>query len=109
MIYHVILKPDEPYRVEFALTARGDAPARDFLDSLPERPRKKAAAWIALLAEKGPDLPRPHADAVSGPIRELRVSFARLEIRVLYFIHGRRVVLTERLRALWLSSQERPS
>jgi phage-related protein len=87
MISHVILKQDEPYRLDFAATSRGDAPARDF-------------------------------------IRELRVSFGRREIRLLYFIHGRTIVLThgflkktralppeeivraERLRALWLSSPE---
>jgi phage-related protein len=127
MIYHVILNQGEPYRVEFALTSRGDAPAKDFLESLPERPRDKAEAWIARLEEHGPNLPRPYADVVSAPIRELRVSFGRLEIRLLYFIHGRRIVLTQgflkktretptaeiayaqRLRALWLASQEAPS
>ena len=127
MISHVILNEGEPYQVRFALTSRGDAPAKDFLESLPERPRDKASAWIALLAEKGPNLPRPYADVVSGPIRELRVSFGRLEIRLLYFIHGRRIVLTqgflkktrgipsaeisnaERLRALWLASPEAAS
>jgi hypothetical protein len=127
MIYHVILSRGEPYRVEFALTSRGDAPAKDFLESLAERPRDKVEAWIAMLQEQGPDLPRPYADVVSAPIRELRVSFGRLEIRLLYFIHGRRIVLTQgflkktretpvgeiahaaRLRALWLASQEETS
>jgi phage-related protein len=127
MISHVILNQDEPYRIEFALTSRGDAPAKDFLASLPERPRDKATAWIAMLKSHGPNLPRPYADIVSGTIRELRVSFGRLEIRLLYFIHDRRIVLThgflkktrelpaseiahaERLRALWLASPENPS
>ena len=74
-----------------------------------------------MLEEKGPDLARPYADVVSGPIRELRVSFARLEIRMLYFIHGGCVILThgffkksreitpsqiaraERMRAAWIA------
>jgi len=83
-----------PYKVEFLKGRRGDYPARDFLDSLPERPRMKAAAWIGLLQEKGPDLPRPYADVAVEPIRELRVSFGRLEIRLLYFFHGKRIILT---------------
>jgi hypothetical protein len=124
MISHVILNQGEPYRVEFALTARGDAPAKNFLESLAERPRDKTTVWISMLQEQGPNLPRPYADVVSASIRELRVTFGRLEIRLLYFIHGRRIVLTqgflkktreipsaeiayaERLRALWLASQE---
>src|SRR5438045_4071356 len=40
--------------VEFYQTPRGDYPAKDFLESLQERPRMKAAAWIGLLQEKGP-------------------------------------------------------
>jgi len=31
---------------------------------------------------------------LDGPIRELRVSFARLELRLLYFINGKTVVVT---------------
>ena len=54
----------------------------------------KAAAWIGLLQEKGPNLQRPYADLLDEPIRELRVSFGRLEIRLLYFIHGKSIVLT---------------
>ncbi len=66
MISHVILNQGEPYRIEFALTSRGDVPAMDFLESLEERPRDKAEAWIALLKDQGPNLPRPYADVVSG-------------------------------------------
>jgi phage-related protein len=127
MISHVILNEGEPYRIDFATDSRGDAPAKDFLESLPERPRKKAMAWIELLKARGPNLTRPYADIVSGPIRELRLWFGRLEIRLLYFIHGRRILLThgfikktreipaaeiayaERLRVLWLTSPETPS
>lgn len=54
----------------------------------------KTAAWLGLLQEKGPNLQRPYADVLEGPIRELRVSFGRLEIRILYFIYGKSIVLT---------------
>lgn len=84
----------EPYRIEFFQRERGDYPARDFLDSLPERLCRKASAWLGLLQEKGPCLERPYADVLDGPIRELRVSFGRLEARILYFISGKNIVLS---------------
>ncbi len=56
--------------------------------------RAKVAAWIGLLQEKGSDLCRPYADILESPIRELRVSHGRLEIRILYFIEGKSIVLT---------------
>ncbi|MFA5138737.1 MAG: type II toxin-antitoxin system RelE/ParE family toxin [Elusimicrobiota bacterium] len=83
-----------PYHLEFHRSPRGDCPAGDFLESLPERARAKAAAWLGLLRERGPGLGRPYADVLDGPIRELRVSFGRLEIRILYFIEGRAIVAT---------------
>lgn len=98
--------------------------------------RNKIAPSIVYLADSPPEIhdvscytktcqPRPYADVLTGAIRELRVSFGRLEIRMLYFIHGRRIVLTngflkktsrvpeseiaraERLRVQWLASQGR--
>jgi len=54
----------------------------------------KSAAWLGLLQERGPELRRPYADVVEGPIRELRVAYGRLEIRFLYFIDGKDIVLT---------------
>lgn len=56
--------------------------------------RAKAGAWLGLLQEKGPQLLRPYADVLQGPIRELRVSFGRLEVRLLYFISGKNVIIT---------------
>src|SRR5271170_5758491 len=82
------------YRLEFYRSARGGCPAREFLEALEERPRMKVAAWLGLLQEKGPALQRPYADVLEGPIRELRVSFGRLEIRLLYFIHSKSIVVT---------------
>lgn len=53
----------------------------------------KVATWLKFLQEKGPNLLRPYADVLKEPIRELRTSFGRLEIRLLYFIHGRSIVV----------------
>ena len=82
------------YRLEFYQTPRGDYPTKDFMESLPERPQAKVTAWLRLLQEKGPHLHRPYADILEEPIRELRISFGRLEIRLFYFIDGKNIVAT---------------
>jgi phage-related protein len=46
--------------------------------------RRKIAAHLELLAQEGPNLRRPYADILVGPIRELRVGLGRLEHRILY-------------------------
>jgi phage-related protein len=82
------------YSIEMYQTPGGDYPASDFLKGLPTKVRAKAASWINLLQQEGPNLKRPHADMLSGNIRELRISFGRLEVRILYFIHEKQIVLT---------------
>jgi len=81
------------WTVEFYRTERGYEPARAFVESLDIRARAKVTRWLGMLEEKGPALPRPYADALDGPIRELRVGCGRLEIRLLYFFHGRTVIV----------------
>ncbi|MDP2866377.1 MAG: type II toxin-antitoxin system RelE/ParE family toxin [Elusimicrobiota bacterium] len=73
------------YAIEFYETERGDNFVAEFLDGLPEKTRNKTLTWIAMLKKYGPDLKRPYADLLDGPIRELRVQFARDEVRLLYF------------------------
>jgi hypothetical protein len=65
----------------------------EFLDSLDRRARAKTLKWLALLEEHGPDLPRPYADTLQGPIRELRVGFGRIEARLLHFFHKSMIVI----------------
>ena len=81
------------YEVEFYRTIRGDSPVDEFLDGLQLRARAKAEKWLVMLEEQGPFLPRPFADVLEGPIRELRVGLGRLEMRLLYFVHGRMVIV----------------
>jgi len=47
-----------------------------------------------MLKKYGPDLKRPYADLLDGPIRELRVQFARDEVRSLYFFADTVIVFT---------------
>ena len=82
------------YEVLFYETAEGRCPARDFLEGLPLMVRAKVSKWLDLLRREGPDLPRPYADVVRGKIRELHVSFGGLHHRLLYFFHGKRIIVT---------------
>ena len=82
------------YDIEFYETVRGDNFVADFLDELPEKTRNKTLAWIAILKKHGPDLKRPYADLLDGHIRELRIQFARNEVRLLYFFAGAIIVIT---------------
>lgn len=66
----------------------------EFLDGLLPKHRAKVERWIEQLEIHGPNLPRPYADMLVSPIRELRVQFGNLNYRVLYFIHERIVLLT---------------
>ena len=84
----------EKYKLEFYVSPQGEYPIEEFLKTLQDRPRRKLIARFRHLEEMGPDLHRPYADILADKIRELRMSFARLEIRVLFFIHGKCIVLT---------------
>ena len=84
---------DACYEVVYYRTPRGDSPPKEFVDRLEKRARAKVYKWLDLLSEEGPALPRPHADVVDGPIRELRVGFGRLEVRLLYFFHARSLIV----------------
>ncbi|MBI4371621.1 MAG: type II toxin-antitoxin system RelE/ParE family toxin [Elusimicrobia bacterium] len=115
----------ESYEVEVFRTIRGNCPAREFLASLPPPVRGKVSKWIQRLQQLGPRLPRPYSDLLEAPIRELRISFARLEIRLLYFFHGKRIIIThgflkksrqtdpreiaraQRYRGHWIDAQEK--
>ncbi|MEI7482579.1 MAG: type II toxin-antitoxin system RelE/ParE family toxin [Elusimicrobiota bacterium] len=82
------------YYIEFYQTPCADCPASNFLAGLQVKVRAKTAKWLQLLQEEGPDLKRPYADMLRDGIRELRISFGHVEVRLLYFIEGKTIVLT---------------
>jgi phage-related protein len=82
------------YEVLFYETVEGRCPTQDFLEELPLKVRAKITKWVDLLKREGPGLPRPYADVVRGKIRELRVSFGGMHHRLLYFFHGKRIIVT---------------
>lgn len=83
------------YRLEFYQAPAGEWPAKEFLAGLPAKVRAKASKWIQLLQEEGPGLKRPYAGMLHDGIRELRISFCHIEVRFLYFIEGKAIVLTQ--------------
>jgi len=83
------------YEIEFYKKAGDElSPVDDYLDMMPEKHRQKAMAIMARLEEEGPNLKRPHADALRGKIRELRCGFHTFEHRFLYFFWNKIIIIT---------------
>lgn len=82
------------YEIEFYVADNGKCPMDEFLDGLIPKQRAKVERWFEQLEIYGPNLPRPYADMLVSPIRELRIQFGNLNFRVLYFIHRKIVLLT---------------
>lgn len=57
----------------------------DFINNLKENHQAKVLAWLSLLEEKGPNLPRPYSDILDDGIHELRIKLSGNQIRILYF------------------------
>jgi len=94
------------HEVIFYQNSRGDHPVKDFLDNLDKKSRAKAYQYLILLEKEGPGLLRPYADHVRGKIRELRVSFSSVNVRIFYFFFLKdKIVL---LHAFSKKTQELP-
>ncbi len=82
------------FEVSFYTTIRGDNPTAEFISELPDKVQGKVLKLIARLEEYGPGLTRPYADQLRDKIRELIVNFGNLDIRLLYFFYGNKIVIT---------------
>lgn len=72
----------------------GDRPPfLDWFDRLPERAKVQCRARLKLLSQYGHGLRRPAADYLRDGIYELRARAGRVHYRMLYFFHGRSVVV----------------
>jgi len=71
----------------------GKCPAFDWLTSLPRAPQAKGWAMLDILAERGNELNRPYAALLRDGIYELRWRRQHVNYRLLYFFHGRSVVI----------------
>ena len=73
-----------------------DVPVLDWLKELrrtDQRAYESCVAAIARLAEFGHELRRPLADILRDGIYELRIRKGRVNIRILYFFHGRNLAI----------------
>ncbi|HUK56850.1 MAG TPA: type II toxin-antitoxin system RelE/ParE family toxin [Nitrospiria bacterium] len=68
-------------------------PVLEWLDGLPKRIQAKARVRIERLAEIGHELRRPEADYLRDGVYELRWRFQSVNYRILYFFHGRDVIV----------------
>ena len=67
-----------------------------WLDELNHKNRRALDACMArikLLAVRGHELRRPHADMLRDGIYELRTKVGRVNYRLLYFFHGREIAI----------------
>lgn len=82
-------------RIELVLFREGGGgvPFDEWLADLPEKAQSKCLESILRLEEMGHELRRPHADYLGEGIYELRVRHLGINYRMLYFFHGRSVVV----------------
>lgn len=71
----------------------GTVPLRDWLDGIQVKARDKCVVRLKRLAALGHELRRPEADFLRDNIHELRASHRRVNYRMLYFFHGRELVV----------------
>lgn len=86
-------------RTEVILYAdpNGRCPVLEWLDQQAPKVQDKCFVRIERLAELGYELRRPEADILRDGIYELRVSFRRVQYRILYFFHEGAAVLAHGL------------
>jgi len=82
------------YRIVFYQTASGKNYVMAFLETLPKKVQIKMAARIKYLEDYGHDARRPYVAPLRNKVFELRLSFGRLEPRILYFFDRPDIVLT---------------
>ena len=82
-----------PVQILLYQEADGTCPAVEFLRAQPARVLVQAVKRVALLAEHGHQLHRPHAAYLENGIYELRWHTGRVQYRILYFFHGRTAVV----------------
>ena len=71
----------------------GSAPFLVWFLAFPDIAQNKCRVRLGCLAELGHELRRPEADTLRDGIYELRVKAERINYRILYFFHGREVVV----------------
>jgi phage-related protein len=81
------------WQAHYYPTKKGTLPVKEYIDDLPLRERAKTMAFISLLEDKGPNLPRPYADILEDGIHELRIKLTGTQVRILYFFCFRNTMI----------------
>jgi len=76
---------NKEWKVIYYSKQDGSIPVKGYISNLSVNERAKALAFIGLLEEKGPNLPRPYADLLEDGIHELRIKLSGTQVRILYF------------------------
>jgi len=84
---------DKEWHALYYPTHDGLKPVKEYIDGLPLKEQAKTMAFISLLEEKGPNLPRPYADLLEDGIHELRIKLKGTQGRVLYFFCYRDIII----------------
>ncbi len=82
--------------VYFYQDEKGNAPVFEWLRTLFKRDKRayaKCIAAIRFLSSIGYELRRPQADYLRDGIYELRIRKERIHYRILYFFHGKDIVI----------------
>ncbi len=80
-------------KVVFYRDEKGDVPVLDWFDNLARKAQDKCVVRIERLEELGHELRRPEADFLRDGIYELRAKHQRMNLRILYFFHGKESVV----------------
>jgi len=76
---------DTEWKVIYYSGQDDSKPVEKYIDNLSLREQAKTLAFIGLLEENGPNLPRPYADLLDDGIHELRIKLSGTQVRILYF------------------------
>ena len=77
----------------FFMEDDGSVPFLEWFDGLQARAQDKCRVRLERLEQLGHELRRPEADLLRDGIHELRVGLQGLNYRMLYFFHGRNLVV----------------
>ena len=93
------------WKVNFFQTARGDYPAKDFIEQQDEATYAKVLHSIRLLINNGPYLKPPYVKKLQNQLYELRIS-GKIAVRIFYTMRNNEYYL---LHALKKKSQKTPA
>lgn len=92
------------YRLEFYRTARGDEPVLEYIRAQIKAHRAVIGRALRYLEELGHTARRPMVDYLGNDLYELRIPVDGHQHRVLYFYHGRTVIV---LTSAFLKNEDR--